>query len=463
MTEASTGWGWGQPERLPMVNNFLRPENYLLGIIPLSLLNSRSIHMNDESKCLGCGTALVANDLGGVCAPCLEDQALVYQGRRPLKVPAILLLVIAGANLALWLWGVVMVAGQISRFGMPPEVIWIVLVWVVVLWLVLLSLGVIAWGAMGMFRARHYGLALASSILVMLVPPGCVVGLIAGILSLVRLSRRKTRETFAAVARTRAAARRREAENGGSIRADWGWVWGMLAVLGISSLVVGVALAMVLPRLLASQNRRPSPMMAPQPGQRPIPRAPQAPGRMVVPNRSVAQVTSRFPGVVHDLTIRRQEADASGLVFLSLESERTLRPPFPLTVLENRGPSFVELTPELKQWIEQNKVDFLFRLEDERWSLMTLGLQMDFVAQPQGWGTVTLEQVKEVFAAKDAAHLVRDDVPAASFGHDYRGHFTSCTALRTRSNALGVGQWAGLDTAPPSVRLRYQLLPTAEK
>ena len=162
--------------------------------------------------------------------------------------------------------------------------------------------------------------------------------------------------------------------------------------------------------------------------------------------------------------IATPDADDQGLVFFDVETGKSFKPPFPLTFHPNQGPAFVELTPELKQWIKAHDVDVLLHLGEKTWDLMTLQMQEDFAGQLNEWETISPDKVIGVFAKKDADHLVRDEVPASSFGHSYRDGFGSFNAFRTRSNTMGVYQFEGVDNSTRrGVGIRYKLVQEVER
>jgi hypothetical protein len=157
------------------------------------------------------------------------------------------------------------------------------------------------------------------------------------------------------------------------------------------------------------------------------------------------------------LTMR--DADDQGLVFLDLETGMSFKPPFPMKFHPNQGPAFVELTPELRQWIMARDVDVLLHLGEKNWDMMTLETQEGGGGQLQKWETISPEEVIGVFAKKDADHQIRDEVPASSFGHSYRDGFGAFSAFRTRGNTLGVYQFEGVDnTTIRGVDIRYKLV-----
>jgi len=180
-------------------------------------------------------------------------------------------------------------------------------------------------------------------------------------------------------------------------------------------------------------------------------------------------------GPVIERVITTPDADDQGLVFFDMETGKSFKPPFPLTFHPNQGPAFVELTPELKEWIKARDVDVLLHLGEKTWDLMTLEMQEDFGGQLNEWETISPEKVIGIFAKKDAEHLVRDEVPASSFGHNYPAEFGSFNAVwppssssglkmpfkafRTRSNTMGVYQLQGMGNSNRrGVGIRYKVV-----
>ncbi|MBI3849346.1 MAG: serine/threonine protein kinase [Verrucomicrobia bacterium] len=164
-------------------------------------------------------------------------------------------------------------------------------------------------------------------------------------------------------------------------------------------------------------------------------------------------------GPVIERVLATPDADDQGWVFFDLETGKSFKPPFPLEFHPNQGPAFVELTPELKQWIKARDLDVLLHLGKKNWDMMTIETQEEFGGQLQEWETISPEKVVEVFAKKDANHAVRDEAPASNFGHSYRDGFGSFNAFRTRGNTMGVYQFEGVDNSTRrGVGIRYKLV-----
>ena len=195
-------------------------------------------------------------------------------------------------------------------------------------------------------------------------------------------------------------------------------------------------------------------------------------GRLSAQIESIEKASSAQPlagtgtgvfGPVIERVIATADADDQGLVFFDMETGKSFKPPFPLTFRPNQLPFFVELTPELKQWIKARDVDVLLRLGEKTWKLMTLEMQEAFAGQLNEWETISPEKVMGIFAAKDAEHLVRDEVPASRSVQSYRDGFGSFDAFRTRSNTIGVYQFEGVDNSTRrGVRLRYKVVQAAQ-
>jgi hypothetical protein len=162
-------------------------------------------------------------------------------------------------------------------------------------------------------------------------------------------------------------------------------------------------------------------------------------------------------GPILERSILSENADAHGLVFYRFKDNKVVKPPFSLTLRPNQF-DFVELTPELQEWIKSEGADVLFHLESESWAMMTLEMQEGFVGQAAEWNTVSAAKATTLFAAKDARGLVRREVPASSLGHGYSG-FSSVKAFRTRDNLIGVYQHRSIkDDFGRGVMIRYKLV-----
>ncbi len=216
---------------------------------------------------------------------------------------------------------------------------------------------------------------------------------------------------------------------------------GVLLLVGIGSLLHAYT------RLYRSPAPLPplAPALAP-----PALAPPSAPARNAI-------TAWRF-GPVVEKVIGTENADDQGLVFFDMENGQSRRPPFALKLFPSRAPAFVDITPELQQWIRAQDVDLLLLLGEKTWSMMALEMQEDFAGQLSEWATASAAKVVAGFAAKDAKGQVRDTVPASSSGRSYSDGFGSFNAFRTRSNTMGVYQFEGLaNSTRRGVSLRYKL------
>ena len=116
--------------------------------------------------------------------------------------------------------------------------------------------------------------------------------------------------------------------------------------------------------------------------------------------------------------ITRENCDAEGLVFFSIETGKTLKPPFPLKY-HIQHPSIVEFTPELKKWIAANRVDVLFHVGEKDWDHVALEMVGNYVGQPAEWESLQPERVVQYFSKYDADGMV-SGYPVGSSTGDYR-------------------------------------------
>jgi len=123
----------------------------------------------------------IAGTAAGPGASGLPENLLTAIGRYKVQAPAISMMIVAVLN---YVALAILVVSQ--NTGVPT----------VSLMLMVLLHGLVLIGANQMRRGKTYGLAVTASILVMLLPPACFIGLPLGIWSLVVLSRREVRTSF---------------------------------------------------------------------------------------------------------------------------------------------------------------------------------------------------------------------------------------------------------------------------
>jgi hypothetical protein len=179
------------------------------------------------------------------------------------------------------------------------------------------------------------------------------------------------------------------------------------------------------------------------------------------PNPNPLQASSVF-GLQAERDITTNDDDNQGLVFYKFKNNDIVKPPFPLKLHLDQAPAFVELTPELQQWIKANEVDVLFHFGEKSWEMMALEMQEDYAGQPTDWKTIPPDRAMQVFAKKDADGLMRSEVPSSSGGHGYRDGWDYVNAFRTRSNTIGIYQLRGIDdVSGRGVQIRTKLVQTS--
>ncbi len=118
------------------------------------------------------------------------------------------------------------------------------------------------------------------------------------------------------------------------------------------------------------------------------------------------------------------------------------------------------MTAALDEWIRANRMDVLLRFEPDAWSRMNLRMQEDFVPEATQWEQSNADRVDAVFVRWDRVNANRPDVPAASPANRFADRFDRPKDFRTRSNTMGVMQWAGQRSTPHSVKVRYRFVET---
>jgi serine/threonine protein kinase len=158
-----------------------------------------------------------------------------------------------------------------------------------------------------------------------------------------------------------------------------------------------------------------------------------------------------------ELLITRNDADADGFVFIQMETGKVFKPPFDLKVRPD-STGFVEITPELSQWITANNVDLLLRMPDSSWGLMNLQLQVVDLGTTKDWNPVLPENLIDALAKKDADFREStSNATSAGFGAEVA--FGHSIAFRTRNDVMGVYSMENaLDDDHHVLRMRIELL-----
>jgi serine/threonine protein kinase len=138
--------------------------------------------------------------------------------------------------------------------------------------------------------------------------------------------------------------------------------------------------------------------------------------------------------------ISAEVADIDGCVFFSFTGNETTHKAKRLKLSPAQLP-FAEITPELEVFIKQRKLDFLLQLTEPDLRIMTLGMEEDYIAQPNDWHQVTADQAREVFRKKDRQGLVAG---RTSFIRDYVSTWSSVQAFRTQEGRVGIYQYHGM-------------------
>jgi hypothetical protein len=114
--------------------------------------------------------------------------------------------------------------------------------------------------------------------------------------------------------------------------------------------------------------------------------------------------------------------------------------------------------PSRCRWIRTNDFDLLFQLEDKRWSRTPLDLK------PMKGASLFVAEIEQI-AANAVAFVASDEKaggvkwPATGLNLRYDDRFPPyCSGFITRNDTKGIDQFAGINTTPRSVKIRYRLV-----
>jgi predicted Ser/Thr protein kinase len=103
--------------------------------------------------------------------------------------------------------------------------------------------------------------------------------------------------------------------------------------------------------------------------------------------RSPSSATSASPvfGLQAERDLTTDKANNQGLVFYKFKNNDFVKPPFPLNFHLDQAPAFVDLTPQLQQWIKANEVDCAVPFRPDKLGDDDAGMQEDYTGQPTDW------------------------------------------------------------------------------
>jgi len=184
-------------------------------------------------------------------------------------------------------------------------------------------------------------------------------------------------------------------------------------------------------------------------------------------------------GALTEREISPNREDAHGLTFFSLSRGEVVKPPFPVkfttTVwmgdVPQDGFSFIEITPRLKGWAKEQKVDLVFAFESKSWHWQTLETRIrDGFTQGRSFDSINPAEVIDTLThpprfwndpQKDG-FLDKAYVPhVASFWNYPKNHDDAWSRtfhiFKTRTDQAGVMEIIARP-AGEGVKLRYKLV-----
>ncbi len=142
-------------------------------------------------------------------------------------------------------------------------------------------------------------------------------------------------------------------------------------------------------------------------------------------------------GLQTERTLATDTANRDGVVGYRFKNNEEVPVPEALTGhfknLSTRG-----FTPELKQWMRDNRVDMLFHFAEKSYDVLTLDMRNDFIGQAKEWDTVLPCQAAP--ALKKLEDLNTEPGPGISSGAGYRDGPTALNVFRTREGVAGFYQ-----------------------
>jgi serine/threonine protein kinase len=154
----------------------------------------------------------------------------------------------------------------------------------------------------------------------------------------------------------------------------------------------------------------------------------------------VIESASSVFGLQAERTLAADKANHDGVVGYRFKDSDEVAVPEALTGhfkdLKTRG-----FTPELKQWMRDNRVDMLFYFAEKSYDVLTLDMRNDFIGQAKEWDTVLPAQAAPALKKLEA----RNTKPGAgiSSGAGYRDGPTYVHVFRTREGVTGYYQLRG--------------------
>ena len=135
----------------------------------------------------------------------------------------------------------------------------------------------------------------------------------------------------------------------------------------------------------------------------------------------------------------------SGVVFMNLSLGKSFPPPMPVEA-DNILPGFMNYTPELKKWILDNGIDFVFLISEKEWRMAAIQIRCREMQPPLKWETLQPRHVFDLLNKPPKSDIDFSFIPTAAAGNYSRN--PQFFAFGTHKQRNGVIKMTGVPNVP---------------
>ena len=177
------------------------------------------------------------------------------------------------------------------------------------------------------------------------------------------------------------------------------------------------------------------------------------------PSATSASAQRSVFGLQAERMITTRDANRDGVVAFRFKDNLPFQPPDTLTG-HFQKPETVGFTPELKQWMLDEKVDLLLHLGAKGYTVLSLDLRDGTAGQPTEWDFIKPEKAAPLLGGLEK--LNSNPGPRVAGVSGYHDGLLDVRVFRTWDGQVGFYQLRGLDDADGrGVVIRYRLVLTA--
>jgi hypothetical protein len=178
------------------------------------------------------------------------------------------------------------------------------------------------------------------------------------------------------------------------------------------------------------------------------------------PPASSATAQRSVFGLQAERMITSRDTNRDGVVAFRFKNNLPFQPPNTLTGYFQK-PEALGFTPELKQWMLDEKVDLLLHFGAKGYTMLSVDMRDGTAGQPTEWDFISPEKAAPLLAGLEK--LNSNPGPRVAGESGYRDGLCDLRVFRTREGQVGFYQLRGLDDADGrGVMIRYKLVLTDE-